>query len=151
MKPAEPIDIRAHQASKPKKQKIEIEINLSVDEKYVQMIFPGRLGPMEGLLLTAKKARHIANLLTNKASKVKGIVKPGLSSIVLSVIILILIFIVGFQHGRIKDAEQRAFKAETRIVQLKQAVKWVSVLEQILPEGAKTDLDLLSGQLGEGG
>ena len=60
--------------------------------------------------------------------------KPGLLSIVLSVIILILVFIIGMQEGRIRDAEHRAFKAETRIVQLERTVKWVSVLEQILPE-----------------
>lgn len=151
MKPAEPIDIRAHQASKLKKQTIKIAIGLSIDKKYVQLVFPDRLEPMEGLWLTAKEARDIANLLNDRASEVRGIVKPGLLSIVLSVIILILVFIVGFQHGRIKDAEQRAFKAEAWIVQLGRTVKWVSVLEQILPETAKDDLDRLDEQLKQGG
>ena len=147
MKPAEPIDIREYQASNLKKKPTKIAIGLSVDEKYVQMIFPDRLEPMEGLWLTAKEARDIAKLLNDKAGKVRGIVRPGLLSIVLAVIILILVFIVGFQHVRIKNAEQRAIKAEARIVQLERTVKWVPVLDQILPEAAKDDLDLLNEQL----
>jgi len=63
MKPAEP-------TNKPKKQTTEIAIGLSMDKKYVQMIFPDRLEPTEGFLLTAKEARDIANLLNNKADAV---------------------------------------------------------------------------------
>lgn len=63
MKSAEP-------TNKPKKQPTKIAIGLSMDKKYVQMIFPDRLEPMEGFLLTAKEARYIANLLNNKADAV---------------------------------------------------------------------------------
>lgn len=70
--PMEPIDIRARQPDKLKKGPTAIEIGLSVDKKYVQMLFPDRLEPMEGIMFTGKEAMTIGDLFHEKARLVKG-------------------------------------------------------------------------------
>lgn len=63
------------------------------------------------------------------------------------VVIFLLIYIIISFAVKLDNMKQRALAAEARIVQLKQAVKWVSILEQILPELAKDELNLLDEQL----
>jgi hypothetical protein len=72
------------------------------------------------------------------------IMKPNRVNIILALIIILLFFVTGVQEGRIA-------RAELRVAHLEKTAKWVRLLEQILPEEAKDDLDLLSEELGEGG
>ena len=69
--PLEPIDIRARQPDQLKKGATEIEVGLSIDKKYVQLLFPNRLEPMEGVLFSAKEARALGDLFHEKARLVK--------------------------------------------------------------------------------
>lgn len=63
------------------------------------------------------------------------------------IFILWILYLVVSLAFRLEDMETRALAAEARVVQLKQAVKWISILEQILPELAKDELNLLDEQL----
>lgn len=72
IKPAEPINIRARQPSELRKGAINIEIGLDISKKYVQCLFPGRLKPMEGLLLSPDEAIALGNLFIEKARLIKN-------------------------------------------------------------------------------
>lgn len=69
------------------------------------------------------------------------------------VIIIGIVFLVGLLGGIIlaeykyKDVIDSQNELKSQLVQLRQAVKWVSILEQILPELAKDELNLLDEQL----
>ncbi|TES88942.1 MAG: hypothetical protein E3J94_07210 [Desulfobacteraceae bacterium] len=65
--PMESITIRARQPDKLKKGPVAIEIALTIDKKYVQLLFPDRLEPMEGMMFTGKEAMRIGDLFHEKA------------------------------------------------------------------------------------
>jgi len=62
-------------------------------------------------------------------------------------VIFIMTIGLAYTSIQVEKMKQRVLVAEAKVIQLKQAVKWVSILEQILPELAKDELNLLDEQL----
>ena len=66
--------------------------------------------------------------------------------ITLILIIGLVITILATVSIQRDNMEQRALRAEAKIIVLKQTIKWIAILEQILPELAKDELNALDEQ-----
>ena len=77
----------------------------------------------------------------------KRINEAKVALLVIALLFAWLTWLVGSLAFRLDNMETRALTAEARVIELKQTVKWAEVLEQILPELAKDELNVLSEQL----